>query len=112
MLRVFKTLAVCVLLLTALLAAVPAQAAEPGGVAWQSLISWWESWTAWLTVPDEPPESALSVAVGTTGPSISINGLAPPEEEEEEGGTEATAQTTIDPDELPTEEGPRILPDG
>lgn len=111
MLRVFKTLAVCVLLLTALLAAVPAQAAEPGGVAWQSLISWWESWTAWLTVPDEPPESALSVAVGAAGASISPNGFAP-EGEEGEADIEATAQTTIDPDEPPTEAGPRITPNG
>jgi|GEM_PF-6170271 len=95
-----------------LLVAVPAQAAVPQSVdsVWSRLLDGWVSWTAALTGPSEQENRPLSVAVGQAGPSVTNSvtpGSQPPDAD-----IQSTESNTLDPDELPTEEGPSISPDG
>lgn len=113
MLRVSRSLAVVAVLVTALVAAVPVQAATPELTrsTWTSVLSWWNALAASFAGAGGEQESGLSVVAGNAGPDVSPDGFAPTESVEGLGD-EPAQQNTLNPDEPPTEAGPRISPDG
>lgn len=111
--RVSRSVVILSLFAAVFWVAVPAQAAVPQSVVslWSWLLHGWASWTAALTEPNAPEGNALLVAVGEAGASVSIDGFAGVDDSPGTG-TYSTELNALDPDELPTEAGPKISIDG
>ena len=78
---------------------------------WESVLSWWDAVSVAFLGSGGEQESGLSVAVGREGARISPNGFAPTDSMESDDD-KVSQQNTLNPDEPPTEAGPKISPNG